>query len=297
MSNMYFQSVGVKFCVVVVVEQLLQVVGVIIVYVVKMVQVVGFKVVYLLGGGVVVNLFGIFDFGISMMEDVLIDVNWIINVIDLLLLVDIDMGWGGVFNIVCMVCLFINVGVVVVYFEDQVGQKCCGYCFGKEVVLIDEMVDCVKVVVDVCIDDQFVIMVCIDVVVVEGIDLVIECVVVYVEVGVDMIFLEVMKMFDDYCCFKVVVKVLIFVNLIEFGLMLLFIVDELCEVNVDIVLYCCGVYCVMNKVVLNFYEMLCCDGMQKVVVLMMQMCVELYDFFGYYEYECKFDELFVQGKK
>lgn len=54
------------------------------------------------------------------------------------------------------------------------------------------MVDCVKVVVDVCINFEFVIMVCIDVLVVEGMDSVIEWVIVCVEVGVDMIFFEVM---------------------------------------------------------------------------------------------------------
>lgn len=54
------------------------------------------------------------------------------------------------------------------------------------------MVDCVKVVVDVCINFEFVIMVWMDVLVVEGIDSVIECVIVCVDVGVDMIFFEVM---------------------------------------------------------------------------------------------------------
>lgn len=90
----------------------------IIVYVGLMVKCVGYKVLYLFGGGVVVNLLGMFDLGISIMEDVFIDVCCIVDVIGMLLMVDIDIGWGGVFNIVCIICLFINVGVVVVYIED-----------------------------------------------------------------------------------------------------------------------------------------------------------------------------------
>ena len=42
---------------------------------------------------------GIPDLGITTMEDVLIDVRRITDVTDLPLLVDIDTGWGGAFNI------------------------------------------------------------------------------------------------------------------------------------------------------------------------------------------------------
>lgn len=33
-------------------------------------------------------------------------------------MVDIDIGWGGVFNIVKIICDMEKVGVVVVYMED-----------------------------------------------------------------------------------------------------------------------------------------------------------------------------------
>ncbi|ODN64720.1 methylisocitrate lyase, partial [Burkholderia cenocepacia] len=247
--------------------------------------------------GVAANSLGIPDLGISTMEDVLIDANRITNATDLPLLVDIDTGWGGAFNIARTVRSFINAGVAAVHLEDQVGQKRCGHRPGKEVVPIDEMVDRVKAAVDARTDDQFVIMARTDAAAAEGIDSAIERAVAYVEAGADMIFPEAMKTLDDYRRFKAAVKVPILANLTEFGSTPLFTVDELREANVDIALYCCGAYRAMNKAALNFYETLRRDGTQKAAVPTMQTRAELYDFLGYHEYERKLDELFAQGKK
>ncbi|RQS68444.1 methylisocitrate lyase [Burkholderia sp. Bp8963] len=297
MSNTHLQSAGAKFRAAVAAEQPLQVVGAITAYAAKMAQAVGFKAVYLSGGGVAANSLGIPDLGISTMEDVLIDANRITNATDLPLLVDIDTGWGGAFNIARTVRSFIKAGVAAVHLEDQVGQKRCGHRPGKEVVPTEEMVDRVKAAVDARTDDQFVIMARTDAAAAEGIDSAIERAVAYVEAGADMIFPEAMKTLDDYRRFKAAVKVPILANLTEFGSTPLFTVDELREANVDIALYCCGAYRAMNKAALNFYETLRRDGTQKAAVPTMQTRAELYDFLGYHEYERKLDELFAQGKK
>ncbi|AIO27164.1 methylisocitrate lyase [Burkholderia cepacia] len=297
MSNTHLQSAGAKFRAAVAAEQPLQVVGAITAYAAKMAQAVGFKAVYLSGGGVAANSLGIPDLGISTMEDVLIDANRITNATDLPLLVDIDTGWGGAFNIARTVRSFIKAGVAAVHLEDQVGQKRCGHRPGKEVVPADEMVDRIKAAVDARTDDQFVIMARTDAAAAEGIDSAIERAVAYVEAGADMIFPEAMKTLDDYRRFKAAVKVPILANLTEFGSTPLFTLDELREANVDIALYCCGAYRAMNKAALNFYETLRRDGTQKAAVPTMQTRAELYDFLGYHEYERKLDELFAQGKK
>ncbi|RQR36399.1 methylisocitrate lyase [Burkholderia sp. Bp9143] len=297
MSNTHLQSAGAKFRAAVAAEQPLQVVGAITAYAAKMAQAVGFKAVYLSGGGVAANSLGIPDLGISTMEDVLIDASRITNATDLPLLVDIDTGWGGAFNIARTVRSFIKAGVAAVHLEDQVGQKRCGHRPGKEVVPTDEMVDRVKAAVDARTDDQFVIMARTDAAAAEGIDAAIERAIAYVEAGADMIFPEAMKTLDDYRRFKAAVKVPILANLTEFGSTPLFTLDELREANVDIALYCCGAYRAMNKAALNFYETLRRDGTQKAAVPTMQTRAELYDFLGYHAYEQKLDELFAQGKK
>ena len=289
-------SAGAMFRAAVAEEHPLQVVGAITAYAGLMARRVGYKALYLSGGGVAANSLGVPDLGISTMEDVLTDARRIVDATGMPLLVDIDTGWGGAFNIARTIRSFINVGVAAVHMEDQVGQKRCGHRPGKEVVPKDEMVDRVKSAVDARTDPGFVIMARTDAAAAEGIDAAIERAVAYVEAGADMIFPEAMKTLDDYRRFKQAVKVPILANLTEFGSTPFFTVDELRDANVDIALYCCGAYRAMNKAALNFYETTRRDGTQKAAVPTMQTREELYDFLGYHDYERKLDALFAGGK-
>jgi methylisocitrate lyase len=289
-------SAGARFRAALAAESPLQVVGAITAYAGLMARRVGYKALYLSGGGVAANSLGMPDLGISTMEDVLTDARRIVDATQLPLLVDIDTGWGGAFNIARTIRSFERVGVAAVHMEDQVGQKRCGHRPGKEVVSKDEMVDRVKAAVDAKTDRDFVLMARTDAAAVEGIDSAIERAVAYVEAGADMVFPEAMKTLDDYRKFKAAVKVPILANLTEFGATPFFTVDELRSANVDIALYCCGAYRAMNKAALGFYEIVRRDGTQKAYVPQMQTREELYDFLGYHAYEDKLDELFASGK-
>jgi len=290
-------SAGARFRSALAAESPLQVVGAITAYAGLMAKRVGYKALYLSGGGVAANSLGMPDLGISTMEDVLTDARRIVDATQLPLLVDIDTGWGGAFNIARTIRAFERVGVAAVHMEDQVGQKRCGHRPGKEVVPKEEMVDRVKAAVDAKTDKAFVLMARTDAAAVEGVDSAIERAVAYVEAGADMIFPEAMKTLDDYRKFKAAVKVPILANLTEFGSTPFFTVDELRSANVDIALYCCGAYRAMNKAALGFYETVRRDGTQKAYVPQMQTREELYDFLGYHAYEDKLDELFASGRK
>ncbi|WP_426689884.1 methylisocitrate lyase [Rhodanobacter ginsengiterrae] len=285
-------SPGTRFRTAVAAEQPLQVMGAITAYAGLMARRVGYKALYLSGGGVAANSLGVPDLGISTMEDVLTDARRIVDATSLPLLVDIDTGWGGAFNIARTIRSFERVGVAAVHMEDQVGQKRCGHRPGKEVVSKEEMVDRVKAAVDARTDPGFVIMARTDAAAVEGIDSAIERAVAYVEAGADMIFPEAMKTLADYRKFKGAVKVPILANLTEFGSTPFFTTDELREAGVDIALYCCGAYRAMNKAALNFYETVRREGTQKNVIDTLQTREELYDFLGYHAYEHKLDALF-----
>jgi methylisocitrate lyase len=245
---------------------------------------------------VAANSLGVPDLGISTMDDVLIDARRITDAVDIPLMVDIDTGWGGAFNIARTIKSFIKAGVAAVHMEDQVGQKRCGHRPNKEVVPTDEMVDRVKAAVDARTDDGFVIMARTDAAAVEGIDAAIERAVAYVEAGADMIFPEAMKTLDDYRRFRAAVKVPILANLTEFGSTPFFTTEELKSANVDIALYCCGAYRAMNAAALNFYETVKRDGTQKAAVSTMQSREDLYKYLGYHEYENKLDALFASKK-
>ncbi|MEM5448431.1 methylisocitrate lyase [Paraburkholderia sp. BR14263] len=296
MNNKIPASAGAKFRAAVAAEQPLQVVGAITAYAAKLAQATGFKAVYLSGGGVAANSLGVPDLGISTMDDVLIDARRITDAVDIPLMVDIDTGWGGAFNIARTIKSFIKAGVAAVHLEDQVGQKRCGHRPNKEVVGTDEMVDRVKAAVDARTDDGFVIMARTDAAAVEGIDAAIERAVAYVEAGADMIFPEAMKTLDDYRRFRAAVKVPILANLTEFGSTPFFTTEELKSANVDIALYCCGAYRAMNAAALNFYETVKRDGTQKAAVSTMQSREDLYRYLGYHAYEDKLDALFAAKK-
>lgn len=285
-------SAGARFRAAVAEESPLQVMGAITAYAGLMAKRTGYRALYLSGGGVAANSLGMPDLGISTMEDVLIDARRIVEATGLPLLVDIDTGWGGAFNIGRTIRSFERAGVAAVHMEDQVGQKRCGHRPNKEVVSKGEMVDRVKAAVDGRTGDGFVIMARTDAAAVEGIDAAIERAVAYVEAGADMIFPEAMKSLDDYRKFKAAVKVPILANLTEFGSTPFFTTDELRDAGVDIALYCCGAYRAMNKAALNFYETVRREGTQKNIIDTLQTRAELYDFLGYHAYEDKLDALF-----
>jgi methylisocitrate lyase len=256
----------------------------------------GFRAIYLSGGGVAANSLGMPDLGISTMEDVLIDIRRITDVCGLPLLVDVDTGWGGAFNIARTVRSLIKAGAGAMHIEDQVAAKRCGHRPGKAIVSKDEMVDRVKAAVDARSDAGFVIMARTDAIAVEGIDAAIERARACVEAGADMIFPEAIYTLEQYRRFKDAVGVPILANITEFGMTPLFTRDELAGAGVDIILYCCGAYRAMNKAALTVYETIRRDGTQKAAVPIMQTRDELYDFLGYHEYERKLDDLFGSGE-
>ena len=277
-------------------EKPLQVIGAINAYTARMAERTGFKALYISGGGVAANSLGMPDLGISTMEDVLVDLRRITDVTTLPVLVDIDTGWGGAFNIARTIRSFIKAGAGAVHLEDQVSTKRCGHRPGKEVVNIAEMVDRIKAAVDAKTDSEFVIMARTDALAIEGLDAAIDRACAYVEAGADMIFPEAMTDLAMYKKFKAAVKVPILANITEFGHTPLYTRDELATVDVDIVLHCCSAYRAMNAAALNVYQAIRRDGTQKNVVNTMQTRADLYDHLGYHAYEQKLDELFAKQK-
>ncbi len=289
-------SQGARFRAAIKAESPLQVMGAITAYAGLMAKRIGYKALYLSGGGVAANSLGVPDLGISTMEDVLTDARRIVDATGMPLLVDIDTGWGGAFNIGRTIRNFERIGVAAVHMEDQVGQKRCGHRPGKEVVTTQEMVDRVKSAVDARTDPGFVIMARTDAAAVDGLDAAIERAVAYVEAGADMVFPEAMTSLDDYRKVKEAVSVPVLANLTEFGSTPFYTTEELREAGVDIALYCCGAYRAMNKAALHFYQTVRRDGTQKHIIDTLQTRAELYDFLGYHAYEDKLDALFAQDK-
>jgi methylisocitrate lyase len=277
-------------------EHPLQVIGAINAYTARMAQATGFRALYLSGGGVAANSLGMPDLGISSMEDVLVDVRRITEVTTLPLLVDIDTGWGGAFNIARTIRSMERAGAAAVHIEDQVSSKRCGHRPGKELVPAAEMADRIKAAVDARTDPDFVIMARTDALAGEGLSAALERSVAYVAAGADMIFAEAVTDLAIYPRFKEVVGVPILANITEFGQTPLYTAKELGTAGVDIVLYCCAAYRAMNAAALKVYHAIRNEGTQSSVLNLMQTRAELYEFLGYYAYEQKLDRLFAAEK-
>ncbi len=285
-------SAGARFRAALAAEKPLQIIGAINAYHAKLAEQVGYKALYLSGGGVAAGSLGLPDLGISTMDDVMTDVRRITDATDVPLLVDIDTGFGGAFNIARTVKSMIKMGAAAVHIEDQVQAKRCGHRPNKAVVSQAEMVDRVKAAVDAKTDANFVIMARTDALAVEGLQSAIDRACACVEAGADMIFPEAMTELTMYKQFANAVKVPVLANITEFGSTPLFTVEELASADVGMVLYPLSAFRAMNQAALKVYEAVRKEGTQKNVVPLMQSRMELYDYLGYHAFEQKLDELY-----
>lgn len=273
-------------------ENPLQIVGTINAYHARLADAVGYETLYISGGGVAAGSCGIPDLGITSLEDVIIDLERITNVTEKPVMVDIDTGWGGAFNIARTIKSMIRSGAACVHMEDQVAEKRCGHRPGKAIVSTAEMQDRIKAAVDARTDDTFVLMARTDSLANEGLQASIDRACAYVEAGADMIFPEAMTELGMYQEFKDAVKVPILANITEFGQTPLFGTKELGAVGVDMVLYPLSAFRSMNAAALNTYQVLRKEGTQENVIDTMQTRNDLYEYLGYHEYEQKLDQLF-----
>ena len=257
----------------------------------------GHQALYLSGGGVAAASYGIPDLGITSLEDVLIDVKRITNASSLPLLVDIDTGWGGAFNISRTIKEMIQAGAAAVHIEDQVSQKRCGHRPNKSLVSSAEMEDRIKAAVDGRTDEAFFIMARTDSFANEGMNGAIERAQSYIENGADGIFLEAVSSLDDYKTLKESISVPVLANITEFGKTPLFTKDELSSVGVDMMLFPLSAFRAMSQIAEKVYISLAKDGTQDSLLDIMQTREELYERLNYHEYENKLDELFSKNTK
>ena len=289
-------SAGARFRAALKAEKPLQIIGAINAYHAILATQSGFQAIYLSGGGVAAGSLGLPDLGISTLEDVLIDVRRITDAVDTPLLVDIDTGWGGAFNIARAIKSVIKAGAAAVHIEDQVQAKRCGHRPNKTIVSQAEMVDRIKAAVDAKTDPDFVIMARTDALAVEGLQSAIDRACACVEAGADMIFPEAITELGMYKQFVDAVKVPVLANITEFGSTPLFTVGELASADVSMVLYPLSAFRAMNQAALKIYQTMRKEGTQKNVLDLMQTRMELYEYLGYHAFEQKLDELF-KGEK
>jgi methylisocitrate lyase len=274
----------------------LQVVGTINAYAAIMAERIGHQAIYLSGGGVANASYGLPDLGMTSLNDVVADVQRITSATSVPLLVDIDTGWGGAFNIAKTIRDMEKAGAAAVHMEDQVAQKRCGHRPNKEIVSTEEMVDRIRSAIDARSNPDFFIMARTDSFAQEGLDAAINRAKAYVAAGADGIFAEAIKTEEHYRAFSEALDVPVLANITEFGQTELWNKKELGQWGAAMVLYPLSAFRAMSKAAELVYSSILDEGDQKKVIDIMQPRMELYDYLGYHDYEEKLDSLFAEGK-
>ena len=277
-------------------EKPLQIIGTVNAYAAMMATRTGFRAIYLSGAGVANYSYGLPDLGMTSMDDVLTDIRRITSQVETPLLVDIDTGWGGAFNIARTVKQMTAAGAAAVHIEDQVSQKRCGHRPNKEIVSTEEMVDRVKAAVDAKTDPDFVLMARTDALQAEGLQGVIDRACAFVEAGADAMFAEAMTDIAMYKKICDAVNAPVLANLTEFGTTPYYTCEELGAQGIAMALFPLSPTRAMQQAALAVMQAIRQEGTQKSVLDLMQTRNELYDFLGYHAYEDKLDQLFKKGK-
>jgi len=274
----------------------LQIMGTINAYTALMATSIGHQAIYISGGACANASYGLPDLGMTSMNDVLEDARRITAVVETPLLIDIDTGWGGAFNIARTIKESIRAGVAAVHIEDQVAAKRCGHRPNKEIVSTGEMIDRIKAAVDAKTDDNFFVMARTDSYASEGLQSAVDRAGAYIEAGADGIFAEAMATLEEYTAYDKAINAPLLANMTEFGMSPLFDKDDLAAHGVDMVLYPLTATRAMNKAAEMVYRDVLEKGHQRDVVEKMQTRMELYDYLNYHDYENTLDKLFSEGK-
>src|SRR5574344_1666177 len=286
LKDIKITSAGKKFREALKASSPLQIVGTINAYQALQATKVGHKAIYLSGGGIANASYGLPDLGMTMIEDVCIDIRRVTSICDTPLIVDADTGWGHAFNVARTVKEFIRSGAAGMHIEDQVAAKRCGHRPNKELVSTEEMCDRIRAAVDAKkeLDPDFYIIARTDAHASEGQAAAIARAKAYVEAGADAIFAEAVHTLKEYKEFTDAMTVPVLANITEFGATPLFTTEELASVGIAMVLYPLSAFRAMNKAALNVYQELKDKGTQEGVISTMQTRMELYDMLNYHAY-------------
>jgi len=278
-------------------ESPLQIVGTINAFTALLAQRAGYRAIYLSGAGVANASHGWPDLGIITLNDVLEDARRITATTDVPLLVDVDTGFGGAFNIAHTVREMQRANVAGVHIEDQVAAKRCGHRPNKAVVGTAEMCDRIKSATAARTDPDFVIMARTDALAEEGLAATIERIHAYIAAGADMIFFEGVRELSEYRSLTQAINVPVLANITEFGVTPLFTLPELLSVGITMALYPLTAFRAMNKAAEKAYETIRRNGTQQILIPELQSRQSLYDVLHYSDYERRLDELFAEGKE
>lgn len=164
----------------------------------KIAQAAGFAAVYMTGFGTAAAR-GFPDVGLLTMAEMVENVRYIANAIDIPLICDADTGYGNPVNVYRTVREYEAAGAAAIHIEDQVWPKRCGFLAGKQVIPLEEMVPKVRAACDARKD--LLIIARTDALAVTGWEDVARRAHAYRKAGADLIFVDGIRTLEDMQCY------------------------------------------------------------------------------------------------
>jgi 2-methylisocitrate lyase-like PEP mutase family enzyme len=207
----------------------------------KLVENYGFPAVYVSGSGTSMTLLGRPDVGLVTLNEMVMNVRYICQTVEIPVISDADTGYGNAVNVTRTVRDFIEAGAAAIHIEDQEMPKKCGHYSGKTLVSRDEMVGKLRAAVDTRdkYDPDFVVIARTDARGASGggFDEAVARANLYAEAGADMIFADGLASEDEVASLPKRVKSPVMANMVEGGLTPLHSADELAAMGYRLVIF------------------------------------------------------------
>ena len=100
---------------------------------------------------------GLPDVGLASMAEMVANLGYIVNAVDVPVVADADTGYGNAINAQRTVREYESAGAAAMHLEDQIFPKRCGFFEGKECVPMDEHVQKIRAALDARINVDMVI--------------------------------------------------------------------------------------------------------------------------------------------
>ncbi|MEM1890520.1 MAG: methylisocitrate lyase [Pyrobaculum sp.] len=247
-------------------------------------QQLGFKAVYVSGAAVTASM-ALPDLGLITLDEMVKATKYIVDAVDIPVVVDIDTGYGEALNVMRAVREFESIGAAAIQIEDQVLPKKCGHLSGKALIPPEEMMKKIRAAIEARRNPDFVIIARTDAVGVTGFEDAVERAQLYLEAGADVIFPEALRSEEEFREFARRVKAPLLANMTEFGVSPLISAKKLEEYGYKFVIYPVTALRVALYFVREVYKSIRDQGTQAAWVDKMLTRRELYDLIKYYDYE------------
>ncbi len=155
----------------------------------KIAQKAGLHAIYMTGFGTAAAR-GYPDVGLLTMSEMVQNVGYLSQAVDLPLISDADTGYGNPLNVQRTVRAYERAGVAALHIEDQVFPKKCGFMQGKLVIPCQEMVQKVRAALDARQDPNLVVIARTDALAVNGWHDTEARARAYIEAGADLVFVD-----------------------------------------------------------------------------------------------------------